>query len=158
VLPQKISGIHRSVAAKRALDVLSEFTMQGSGGNSMRVICWLLVFFSMLCVGAAQERNVLDPRVYKDPASGALLYLETDGRHVAAISVDGKLLWIRDPFKDAHMPFYRTKTPQIVYIGQIPKEDTVSLPHDKFVSIRFNSTQFGYLSISNGEFRFEGQD
>ena len=124
----------------------------------MRVACWLLVFFSMLCVGAARERDFLGPRVYKDPASGTLLYLETDGRHVAAISVDGKLLWLKDPFKDAHMPFYRTKTPQIVYIGSIPKEDTVSVPHDRFVSIRFNSSQFGYLSISSGEFRFEGQD
>jgi hypothetical protein len=132
--------------------------MQARGGIKMRVVCWLLVFFSMLCVGAAQERAFLGPRVYKDPASGTLLYLETDGRHVAAISVDGKLLWIRDPFKDAHMPFYRTKTPKIVYIGPIPKEDTVSVPHDGFVAIRFNSSQFGYLSISSGEFRDGGQD
>src|SRR6266699_2422949 len=102
----------------------------------MRVACWLLVFFSMLCVGAA-ERAFLGPRVYKDPASGTLLYLETDGRHVAAISSRGKLLWIKDPFKDAHLSYYRTDKPQIVYIGPIPKEDTVSVPHDRFVAIRF---------------------
>jgi hypothetical protein len=130
----------------------------------MRVMCWLLVFLSMLCLGAAQQSTtytataISGPQVYKDPKSGTLLYVETDGRHVAAISVDGKLLWIRDPFKDAHIPFYRTKTPQIVYIGPIPTEDTVSVPHDRFVSIRFNSSQFGYLSIISGEFRFEGQD
>jgi hypothetical protein len=121
----------------------------------------------MLCLGAAQESTTYiataisdspGPQVYKDPKSGTLLYVETDGRHVAAISVDGKLLWIRDPFKDAQLSFYRTKTPRIVYIGPIPKDDTVKVDHDKFVAIRFNSPQFGVMSISNGDFRFGGQD
>lgn len=63
------------------------------------------------------------PQVFKDPTSGTLLYVETDGRHVAAISGDGKLLWNRDPFKDARLPFYRTEKPQIVYIGPVSKSE-----------------------------------
>lgn len=92
----------------------------------MRFAGWLLVFLSMACLGTGQEsttyiaRYLTDfpgPQVYKDPTSGTLLYVESDGRHVAAISGDGKLLWNRDPYKDADLAFYRTKKPQIVYIG-----------------------------------------
>jgi hypothetical protein len=129
---------------------------------------WLLILLSVLSLGTAQEpttyvgRHITDfpgPQVYKDPTSGTLLYVETDGRHVAAISEDGKLLWNRDPFKDAHLPFYRTEKPQIVYIGPVSKSDHPigGEPH-KLVAISFNSSQFGVMRISDGEFRFRGQD
>jgi hypothetical protein len=129
----------------------------------MRVACWLSVFFSILCLGATQERSTYSgkyltdfpgPQVYKDPTSGTLIYVETDGRHVAAISFAGKLLWNRDPFTDAHLPLYRTEKPQIVYIGPDPAGGEPG----KFVAIAFNSSQFGVMRISNGEFRFRGQD
>ncbi len=65
---------------------------------------------------------------------------------MAAISAAGKLLWIRDPFKDAHLPFYRTDD----------RPDKAKL--DRFVAISFNNSQFGVMRISNGEFLFQGQD
>ena|SRR2546423_7515165 len=129
----------------------------------MRVAHWLLISLFMLCCGAAQERSTYSgryltdfrgPQVYKDPTSGMLLYVETDGRHVAAISCAGKLLWNRDPFTDAHLPFYRTEKPQIVSIGPDP---TGGEP-GKFVALTFNSSQFGIMRTSDGEFRFRGQD
>jgi hypothetical protein len=129
----------------------------------MRMARWFLIFVSILCLGAAQEhttytgRYLTDfrgPQVYKDPTSGTLLYVETDGRHVAAISCAGKLLWNRDPLTDAHLPFYRTDKPQIVYIGPDPARGEPG----KFVAIAFNSSQFGVMRISDGEFRFRGQD
>jgi hypothetical protein len=134
----------------------------------MRFAGWLLVFSSMACFGARQEsttyiaRYLTDfpgPQVYKDPISGTLLYVETDGRHVAAISGDGKLLWNRDPFKDAHLAFYRTKKPQIVCIGPASKSSfRAGQEPDKFVAIVFNNSQFGVMKVSNGEFLFGGQD
>jgi hypothetical protein len=95
--------------------------------------------------------------------SGTTLYVETDGRHVAAISRDGKLLWTKDPYKDAHIPSYRTEKPQIVYIGSVAKSIPDARPFagrepDKFVAITFNNSQFGLLTISTGEFDFIGQD
>jgi len=128
---------------------------------------WLLIFISMVCLGAPQEqtyigRHLTDspgPQVYKDPTSGTLLYVESDGRHVAAISRDGKLLWNRDPFKDAHLPFYRTEKPQIVYIWPASKfPQPAGEKPERFVEISFNSSQFGLMRISNGEFYFSGQD
>ena len=134
----------------------------------MRFAGWLLVFSSIVCFGAGQEsttyiaRYLADfpgPQVYIDPISGTLLYVETDGRHVAAISGDGKLLWNRDPFKDAHLTFYRTKKPQIVYIGPASKSSfRAGQEPDRFVAIVFNNSQFGAMKVSDGEFLFGGQD
>jgi len=133
----------------------------------MKLAHLLLIFFSALCLGATQEqtylaRNLTDfpgPQVYKDPTSGTLLYIETDGRHVAAISVQGKLLWNKDPFKDAHLSLYRTQKPQIVYIGPASKSHhPAGEKPARFVEIAFNNSQFGLLRISNGEFLFSGQD
>lgn len=133
----------------------------------MNLARWLLIFLSVLYVGAAQDQTYLaryltdfsGPQVYKDPTSGTLLYVESDGRHVAALSVQGKLLWNRDPFKDAHLPFYRTEKPQIVYIGPASKgHHPVGEKAERFVAISFNNSQFGLMRISNGEFLFSGQD
>ena len=99
------------------------------------------------------------PATYTDPISRTLFYVESDGRHVAAISKDGKLLWNRDPFADAHAPFYRTDKPQIVFIGPASNSDPVIRgKHERFVAITFNNSEFGVLKISDGDFVLEGQD
>jgi hypothetical protein len=101
------------------------------------------------------------PQAYKDVRSGTLLYLETDGRHVAAISSEGKLLWNREPHKDASVPTYRTDNPQIYYVGKPSRSLSGYLAPenpDQFAVITFTNSQFGVLRISNGEFKFLGQD
>jgi hypothetical protein len=138
----------------------------------MRAARLLVVVLSMIWLGAAQETTTYvthylepfpGPQVYKDPHSTTTLYVETDGRHVAAISGDGKLLWNKDPFKDGHLSFYRTKNPQIIYIGPVSKSRPNAGPYagrepDNFAAITFNNSQFGLLRISNGEFKFLGND
>ena len=103
------------------------------------------------------------PQVYKDPHSSTTLYVETDGRHVGAISGEGKLLWNKDPYTGGRLPFYRTKNPQIIFIGPVSKSRPPAGPWagkapDKFVAITFNNSQFGLLTISDGEFKFLGND
>jgi len=138
----------------------------------MRAARVLVTLLFALCLGAAQETTTYvthylepfpGPQVYRDPRSTTTLYVETDGRHVAAISGDGKLLWTEDPFKDGHLPFYRMKNPQIIYIGPVSKSRPYAGSYagrepDKFVAITFNNSQFGLLRISNGEFKFLGND
>ncbi|MGA7631783.1 MAG: hypothetical protein WCB11_13535 [Terriglobales bacterium] len=134
----------------------------------MRPAHVLVILLYVQCLGTAQETTTYighylepfpGPQVYKNPSSGTLFYVETDGRHVSAISSEGKLLWSKDPFKDAHLPFYRTEKLQIIHIGPAPKGVH---PHgeesSKFVSIVFNSSQSGLLRMSNGDFEFLGQD
>jgi hypothetical protein len=138
----------------------------------MRAARLLVVVLSMIWLGAAQETTTYvthylepfpGPQVYKDPHSTTTLYVETDGRHVAAISGDGTLLWNKDPFKDGHLSFYRTKNPQIIYIGPVSKSRPCAGPYaggepDNFAAITFNNSQFGLLRIGNGEFKFLGND
>jgi len=146
----------------------SELPSRVGGLCKMRAIRVFVILLFVLCLGAAQEtvtyighylESFPGPQVYKDPNSGTLFYVETNGRHVAAISGDGRLLWSKDPFKDGRLPFYRTKKPQIVYIG--PAQKGVHPPGEessKFVSIAFNSSQSGLLRMSTGDFEFLGQD
>jgi hypothetical protein len=66
-------------------------------------------------------------------------------------------------FKDGHLPFYGTKNPQIIYVGPVSKSRPYVSPYagrepDKFVAITFNNSQFGLQRISNGEFKFLGDD
>ncbi|MGO8759076.1 MAG: hypothetical protein ACLQG3_13215 [Terracidiphilus sp.] len=128
----------------------------------------LAVSLLLTCLAAAQNTHTYvghylvpfpGPATYTDPISRTLFYVESDGRHVAAISKDGKLLWNRDPFADAHAPFYRTDKPQIVFIGPASNSDPVIRgKHERFVAITFNNSQFGVLKISDGDFVLEGQD
>ena len=97
------------------------------------------------------------PIAHKDKESGTTIYIESDGRHVAAISAAGAVLWVRDPFVEAKLPIYRNKHPQIIYIGA-PPERWVMSRKGKFFVISFNSTQTGVMDFETGQFEFRGQD
>jgi hypothetical protein len=102
-------------------------------------------------------REFKGPRVYKDQETGILFYVESDGRHVAAIAPEGKILWHRDPFVEAGLKPYRNDRPRIVYLGK-PHEGMTKGREGKYISIGFDSTQFGIMDFKKGEFVFMGQD
>ena len=93
--------------------------------------------------------RALGPLTYRDARSGTIFYVESDGRHVAAIDRSGKVLWVRNPFEDAHLQPYRTAFPRIAYIGRGPHH---------YISIGYDSSQFGLLNVDNGDFSWKGQD
>lgn len=99
------------------------------------------------------------PQSYRDPATGIIFYVESDGLHVAAISKEGKILWVKDPFHDAKLSDYRTHNPQIVWIGKgswwangVRQKDVPA------IEIIFNSSQFGAMKISDGDFQYQGRN
>lgn len=99
------------------------------------------------------------PQSYRDSATGVTFYVETDGLHVAAISKEGKILWVRDPFHDANLSDYRTHHPQIVFVGKgswlingVRRRDVPA------IQIEFNSSQFGAIRGSDGKFQPYGQN
>jgi hypothetical protein len=96
-------------------------------------------------------------QTFKDKESGVVYYLESDGRHVAAIDREGKLLWNRDPFVEAKLEPYRFERPVIVSMGE-PHAWMIKGRKGKFILINFNSTQAGILSAEKGDFIFLGQD
>jgi hypothetical protein len=107
------------------------------------------------------------PHTFVETNSGINFLVESDGRHITASGSDGKILWRRDPFADAHLEFYRTETPKIIYISGISKNDE---PHQwirkametrsitNFICITFDSSQFGCLDTKTGDFTFLGQN
>jgi hypothetical protein len=109
------------------------------------------------------------PMVYKDPRTSISLYVETDGRHVAAIASDGKLLWVRNPYGQSGFCPYRTPRPVIYSIEPEPP-DHIYPALAKFitknggnanhylVSIKFDSSQFGVLDEMTGDILGEGQN
>jgi hypothetical protein len=86
------------------------------------------------------EQPFPGPQSYRDADSGIIFYVESDGRHIAAIGQDGKLLWHRDPFADARL------------------EAMTGKGSGKFVCISYNSSQAGVLDMKTGDFTFMGQD
>jgi hypothetical protein len=100
------------------------------------------------------------PHTFIETNSGISFLVESDGRHITASGQDGRIFWRTDPFADAHLEFYRTKNPQIIYIGKANKRtEEYWLKKDKrFIGILYNSSQFGELDIKTGEFFLGGQD
>ena len=133
----------------------------------MKVLGLLILLFAT--AGFAAERYEYfthpsepfhGPQSYKDPDSGVIIYVESDGRHVTAIGPDGKIRWHRDPFADAHLEFYRTKTPRIVLICRpgTRLEEQAAKAGKKLIELHFNSSQFGLLDFQTGDFYYRGAD
>jgi|ERR1035441_7896693 hypothetical protein len=87
------------------------------------------------------------PHTYKDTESGIIFLVEADGRHITAISPDGRILWRKDPH--ANLENYRTDNPSIVKIGW---------HGDKWpLFIVFNSSQAGWIDEKTGDFHETGR-
>jgi hypothetical protein len=110
------------------------------------------------------------PFAYKDPRSAISLYVESDGRHLAAIDSNGRLLWIRNPFEDAGLCPYRSPHPVIYEIEvaeSLPDfgeraapylQKLGMLPTHTYVRIHFDSSQYGLVDETSGSFFLEGQN
>jgi hypothetical protein len=100
-------------------------------------------------VSRNNDNETISPFAYFDAASSLIFYVESNGRHVTAISTMGAVIWHKNPFDDAHLCPYRVSKPVIVSLE----------PNDEYsLIVTFNSSQFGSLSKSTGEFRFLGQN
>lgn len=96
-------------------------------------------------------------QIYKHPASGVLFVVGRDGRHLTAINPDGKLRWDVDPFERAGLDPNRVNRPMIVRIGSVPT-GLKDIKQSDFISIGYDSSQFGIVRIADGAFTFLGQN
>jgi hypothetical protein len=87
------------------------------------------------------------------------VYVETDGRHVSAISFDGRVLWTRIPVVDVHLkPWPPGGTePKISYIGGPWIAPPGNVRKGSFIDVRFDSLDFGILNLKSGEFTHLGE-
>jgi hypothetical protein len=101
------------------------------------------------------------PIAYADATLKTVFYVESDGRHISAITFDGQVLWTRNPFVDAKLEPYRFAEPQIVRIGPSKGLGPSGWKPDAkatYVGIVFNSTQFGIVNTATGDFAYGGRD
>ena|ERR1035437_10236101 len=103
-------------------------------------------------VGVNNDNDTIRPMVFHDPVTGNYFYVESDGRHITAFTPEGKILWHRNPFVDAHLEPYRFTKPIICLIGR------EEYPGRHKLAIGFNSSQGGTLDDKTGDFEFGGQD
>ena len=123
----------------------------------MLPLALLLSWAWLGAAGATPLRDGIPPAVsglvFKD--ASVIIYVETDGRHVVAISPDGAMLWRTDPFVDSGLRPYREARPIIVAAG--PCAVNVKDMERKFC-IRYSSSQRGTVDIATGAFTFGGQN
>src|SRR5262249_10957891 len=126
---------HRIRSGKRRAGELRSFPLQCScghlqgnkpgaefGDTMFRILASTLVC-ALTASAAAQTTTYIGharlpyrgPVAYADKKLQVMVYAETDGRHVSAINFDGRVLWTRNPFVDAHLKPYRVAEPKIVY-------------------------------------------
>jgi hypothetical protein len=106
------------------------------------------------------------PLAFKDPRTSISFYVESDGRHLAAIDAVGKLLWVRNPFEDTHLCPRGNPRPSITSISsvEIPLLKAEKMravgkdPSHEFLEIKFDSSLFGVVDETNGDFQMWGQN
>ena len=99
------------------------------------------------------------PVAYVDKKLQLVVYAETDGKHLSAIDFDGRVLWTRSPFVDAHLKPYRVAEPRIVHVyAPLPWMLEGAKKGTAFAAVEFESTQFGVVDLKSGQFFSLGQD
>lgn len=97
------------------------------------------------------------PSPYVDQQTGVTYSVGRDGRHVTARASDGRVIWKRNPFKDAKMEAYRVSQPRVNFIGEADRP-WLTEKMGSYIEIAFDSSQFGIMNAKTGDFRCLGQD
>jgi hypothetical protein len=121
-----------------------------------------LGFFSVSAQNVTQPEEFHAPRILRDSKTGIVFYLESDRRHVCAISPDGKLLWSRNPFVDAKVKSFQPPWP-IIYTFKFVDPSWWKIhsylgPAADFISVDFTPIQFGVIKKQTGELIWMGED
>lgn len=113
------------------------------------------------------DSSVAKPLVFKDPRTLITFYVESDGRHLAAIDKEGKLLWVHNPFEeDKEQCEYRTPHPIIVRIEIYKNPELLKFSeggpkldlNHNFINVYFDSSQNGILDEETGKYIWLAQN
>jgi hypothetical protein len=103
---------------------------------------------------------------YKDRKTRVTLYVESDGKHIAAIDENGKLLWVRSPYEESRgnkwMTIIRSLNEEprradgTNYAGYFEQSGIHTKPEDELIEVYFASNFFGQIDERTGDFVFIG--
>jgi len=138
----------------------------------MRRIHLILAAIGFWLVATAKSGDLMpwDPALaraftYKDLRTSITFYVESDGKHVAAIDAQGTLLWVRSPWKELDASDTRIPVIDGIKVAEpLPPQYLKWLLGHGFkaehahVRITFASRAFGILDEKTGDFILEGQN
>jgi hypothetical protein len=148
-------------------------TATSLGGAMRRTIATIsATAFWAICNANSVTPMPWDPSLarsftYKDPRTSITFYVESDGKHVASIDADGKLRWVRNPYKESGLDPSGTRTPVIdgIEVAELPPADYAKFlqrfgfkAENQHIRIRFASLQFGLMDEKTGDFILEGSN
>jgi hypothetical protein len=98
--------------------------------------------------------------ILKDSSSARTFILDTSHIFIVALNSQRDTVWKTDPWKDNKLEVYRTKRPRVVDMTIGSNEGWISSDKkpENVLWIRYNNTQFGFISLTTGKFHFSGQD
>jgi hypothetical protein len=105
------------------------------------------------------------PMSYMDARTMITIHVDSDGRHLTATDGQGRLLWARNPWDENHLCPYRTPRPVVIALTNIELSDlgrsklqsSGANPEHSFLRLTFDSSQYGALDESTGDFFLQGQ-
>ncbi len=126
-----------------------------------------MVFWVM---GAANADELMpwDPSrarsfTFLDPRTSITFYVESDGKHVAAIDAQGRLLWVRSPLKERDPSETRIPVIDGIEVAEPPPPQYVKwlqrlgfMADHPHIRITFALRMFGIMDEKTGDFILEG--
>ena len=105
------------------------------------------------------EKYPARPLAYKDPRTSITLYVESDGRHIAALDKRGHLLWVRCPYEEKGRVRVMNAVRSISSgRDHFVRPDFEIGAGERLAEIYFTSNFFGEINETTGEFAFVGID
>jgi len=138
----------------------------------MRRITFTAASMIFWIMGAANAGELMpwDPSLarsftFQDSRTAITFYVESDGKHVAAIDAAGKLLWVRSPLKERDPSDTRIPVIDGIKVAEPPVPQSVRwLQQHGFKSdhahirITFTDRSFGTMDERTGDFILEGRN
>lgn len=143
-----------------------------SSRGAMRRTIFTIAYMGFWVLGTANSADLMPwdaslarSFTYRDPRSSITFYVESDGKHVAAIDAAGNLLWVRSPLMELDPSDTRIPVIDGIAIAEPPPPQYVKWlqqhgfkadhPH---IRTTFASRAFGILDEKTGDFILEGQN
>src|SRR3954447_12630177 len=102
-------------------------------------------------------RQADGPLTFRAEGSNVLVYVESDRRHLAAVDINGKVLWHKDVTQELNTKSLRDRPARINYVGKpldwmlklIPGGGSAA----DYFGIALSTKEFGLINLRTGKYK-----
>jgi len=103
-----------------------------------------------------------EPLAFRAEGSNILVYVESDRRHLAAVDINGKLLWHKDVTQEVRIKSLRDRPARVNHVGKpldwmlklIPGGGSAA----DYFGIALSTKEFGLINSRTGKYKAMGSD